>query len=392
MRQEWLVFCFTGRDTEEIDSIIRKETGKMVDRLTGEGISRTDVGIRETTEGLTKDGIWEGASVQVVEDALSLIADAAEELTFEASETVEKKAEERRIEKEKPSPLIAGIKDCCELVPDLDKDRLQAWIKAMLKNPPKSMKELQESLKGLSKEVSHQYLALSLLAEFSSEDPALKELAEEAKKQLEDTDGESIRAAINTSAVVQEYANAGLDTTENLRDFYRETVLHYEGASETFKAVLDRFPGESLLKAAEYLIRAAGNDLHRQGSSIDKEELRMILNDLYYLETLGHLYRSFEVLTKRIQEGFNVVPLLGTKELLGEFLSLKDAKWLGESNILELLRHMGIEESSARIYFLQGFIDVVRAAPLKIFSGDDERNTLISKIQESLDRCIEEEI
>ncbi|MEJ5301195.1 MAG: type III secretion system gatekeeper subunit SctW [Thermodesulforhabdaceae bacterium] len=364
----------------------------MLERLRGEGISQADRTGGEAPVDRAGKEMLDGGAIRVVDDASSLIADAAEELTFEASETVEKKAEERRVEKEKPSPLIVRIKECCKLLPDFDKDKFQLWLKGIFKNPPRSREDLLESLKEFSGEVSHQYLALSVLEEFSTGDPALRELAEEAKKELDDKEGPSIRAAFNTGQIVETYAERGLDSTENLRDFYRKTVLHYEGATETFKAVLDRFPGESLPEAIQYLIRAVGNDLHSRGSSIDKEELRTILNDLYYLETLGHLHGAFETLMKKVQEGFHAVSALGPRELLGQFLALKDNKWLSESNVLSLLQEMGLQDSSTRIYFLQGFINIARSAPLKLFSGDDERNLLISKIQDALDRCIEEEV
>ncbi|BDV01947.1 SepL/TyeA/HrpJ family type III secretion system gatekeeper [Thermodesulfomicrobium sp. WS] len=363
----------------------------MVERIVTEGRLPGDIPKGDVGESLPKEGVFEGRQVTVVADALSLIADAAEELTFEAAETVEKKVEERRVEKERPSELIQKIAKLQAMVPDLDKDKLATWLRRIGQNPPMSSRELMDSLREVFKEVSHQHLALELLEESSGENAELQALAREAKAALEAQSGPSIRAGRNVSTAASEYASRGLGETGELRDFYRETVLRYEGATETFRAVAERFPGQSLPEAVAFLIRAVGNDLHARGPSIEPEELRAILNDLYHLESLANLHQSCEQLLQRTRRGFGIASTLDPRELLGEFLTLKDKQWISESDVLAVVKKTGIEDPSARIYFLQGFLDFVRQAPLKLFPNSEGRLMLITKMQEALDRCIEEE-
>ncbi len=363
----------------------------MRDRITMEGLPRGEIPGALTGDKVPVKGAFEGRTVEVVEDALSLIADAAEELTFEAAETVEKKVEERRVEKERPSDLIRRIQQCVSLMPDLDRKKLQRWIQQIRQNPPRSSHELMRSLREVFGDISHQHLALGVLEEFSGDEPTLQRLAHEAKETLTSEAAPSIRAGLNTSTVAQEYAEKGLGHPQELRDFYRETILHYEGITETFQGLQHRFPDTSLPEAIAYLIHAVGSDLHARGPSLDTEELRAILNDLYQLESLATLYQSCDQLLRKVSQGFHLNPALGPRELVGEIIALKDKQWLSENDILGLVTRTGVQEPSVRIYFLQGLLGVLRHASLKLFPSDETRAFLITKTQEALDRCIEEE-
>lgn len=363
----------------------------MVNRIMGDSGIPSEMPAKDVEKGVRQEGLFEGKTVTVEEDAVSMIADAAEELTFEAAETVEKKVEERRVEKERPSELIQRIYKLQEMLPDFDEGKFRMVIKRMHQKPPGSASELRSLLQEHFPDVSHEHAALSLIEEFSQDNPKLMALAKEARVELETKAGSAIRAGMNISSVASEYAAEGLGEISDLRNFYRDTVLQYEGVTETFRSITERFPNESLLDAVAYLIKAVGNDLHARGPSIEPEELRTILNDLYHLESIANLNRSFDQLLKRTTQGFAIMPSLDSVGLLGEFLTLKDKQWIAESDVLAVVNKIGIKDPSARIYFLQGFVNIVRDAPLKIFPSDEGRLALIAKIQEALDRAIEEE-
>ncbi len=363
----------------------------MVQRISGEGRLGSDIPVSTHQESEVKEAVIAGKRLILEQDASSLIADAAEELTFEASETVEVKLEERRTEKERPSEVVRRIKELQAMIQDLNEERLRRWLENLHLHPPRSTGDLRDSLQKAFADISHQHAALSLLEEFYGDNPTLQVLAREAKAQLEAEAESSIRAGYNISATAQAYAAQGLGDTQDLRNFYRQTVLHYEGVTQTFESILQKFPSESLLDAVAYLLRAVGTDLHARGPSIEREELRAIMDDLFHLESIANLYRSFDQLLQRTRRNLGVPVTLDAKNLVGEFLSLTDKKWITETDILNIVKKTSIEAPSARIYFLQGFLDLTRQAPLKLFSSDEGRLMLISKTQEVLDQFIEEE-
>ncbi len=362
----------------------------MLNRITGEARPGTEIPMTGHQEGLTQEAVFEGKQIVLEQSASSLIADAAEELTFSTSETVEKKIEERRAEKERPSGMLARIKQLQSLLPDFPQNKMRRWMQSLRTIPPQNARDLLASLHKEFDDVSHQHGALSLLEEFA-DNPALRSLAQEAKAALESESGPSLRAGYNVSATAETYAAQGLGTTQELRTFYRETILHYEGVSQTFHDIIERFPSQSIPQAVSYLIRAVGMDLHARGPSIGTEELQIITNDLYHLEALANLHRSAEQLLQRTQRGFGALLHTDPQQLLGEFLALKDKNWVTDSDVIIMVQRLSIDDSSARVYFLQGFLDMTRQAPLKLFPSDESRLALISKIQEALDRFIEEE-
>jgi len=340
---------------------------------------------------ITQEGVFEGKKILFQQDATSLIADAAEELTFEASEIVEKKIEERRVEKERPSELIQRIRKLQQMVPDFNEKTFLRLLETLKKQLPSSSRELRDATRSAFSEVSHQHLALKLLEEAFQDVPELQSLAKVTREELEAEAGPAIRAGINTSSIANRYAQQGLGELSELRDFYRTTILHYEGVTETFRAITERFPDQAIPDAVGYLLRAVGHDLHAKGPSLEPEELRMILNDLYYLEYLAHLHHSCDQLLRRTERGFGVPLSLNSKGLVAEFLTLTDKTWITSSDVLNLAHKAGLVNTSARIYFLQGFLDMARQAPLKLFANDEKRLALVAKVQEALDQSIAEE-
>ena len=97
-------------------------------------------------------------------------------------------------------------------------------------------------------------------------------------------------------------------------------------------------------------------------------------------------------LLERIHGNFHVATRTGTDDLMKELLVAQDKGWQGGAFFSGLPGKLGITGSGATIYFLQGFKEVARLIPLKVFDGDQsKRNRLLQSIQQALDTVIENE-
>jgi type III secretion protein W len=206
-----------------------------------------------------------------------------------------------------------------------------------------------------------------------------------------ETHAPEIRAGLNVTGVALEFSETGLGTAQELRDFYRDTVLQYEGLKETFDSIAKNFDMKDFMGAVHYLIKAVGNDLQSKGSSISPAELKRLLDDLYRVESLGNLYCGCAGLIDTMNRGFQVRVPLSPQDMLDGILALKDEKWLTETHVLKLVEKVGTSDLEARIYFLRNMRELVRLMPLKLFSDEESRFNLVGKMQQALDTLIEQE-
>jgi type III secretion protein W len=340
------------------------------------------------------EGSFKGERVSVQRDATSLVSDAAEELTFSASEKVEKDIKKRKIGKKKEIKQAFQAELYVKKVPDLKQEDLLSFLKHIRKNRPNTMHDLLQEAKSSFKDVTHQYLALSFVKEMLDKEEGDSELGKTLEASIEylmETEGTRIRAGLNVTEVAQEFSNEGFASTQNLRDFYRDTVLKYEGLKETYDSIVRNFDPEGFIQATQYLIKAVGNDLHSKGPSVSSLELKMILDDLYHLESLGNLYRNCSELIAKTNHEFDEKIKLTPHNAIQMILSFKDEKWITENQILNFSQSAGIKDLEGQIYFLRGLKELVRLMPLKLFSDDENRHNLISKMQQVLDTLIGQE-
>jgi type III secretion protein W len=347
-----------------------------------------------SSPGQVIEGSFEGERVRVREDAGSLIADAAEELTFGASEVVEKKIAARKVGKEKRVDRAALAELYVQKAPNVKKDELLKFSEHVRKNRPDTVERMLSEAKAFFEDITDQYLALSFvkdLFEQEGEDQKLQATLQASAQHLMATRGPEIRAGLNVTEVALEFSEEGLGTAQHLRDFYRDTVLKYEGIKETFDCITRNFGINDFTGAVHYLIRAVGNDLHSKGPSVSPPELKRLLDDLYHLESLGNLYRDCADLIDKTNHEFQVSVTVSPHDLLNKILALKEEKWLTETQVLKLIEDAGIGDLEAKIYFLRGLKELLRLMPLKLFADDESRMNLVAKMQQALDTLIEQE-
>jgi type III secretion protein W len=258
-------------------------------------------------------GEYKGEKVQQEgKSVMSMIHDAAEELTFVHSETQSKKLAERKSTTRKAGLDEATMEMYQKLlksVPDMGSpDKLAGLLESIKKGKP-TPDQLRQQLGEQYEDVSHQYAALQFLEEALTQQNAPPEslaTVREARRQLEQEKGPEIRAGLNVSLEAHKFSEQGVGSSQELRDFYRDTVLKFEDAEQAFEAILGQYGREKFADAAEFLIRGIGHDIEAMGPSRDKEELHAINRGLKSVQHARNLYIAFDDLLGKMQKQFGL--------------------------------------------------------------------------------------
>lgn len=345
----------------------------------------------------TISGEYRGEKVVVDQNAFPLIQDAAEELTFSASEIVEKKISERKADKAGP-----GMKQAMEQalfyiqqLPDLGSpEKLLDFLEHLKQMSGPSPEKIQEAVEQVYKDKSQQYAALSFVQDMTREEEGLGELKTAVRKvqgQLLEKYGPEVRAGLNVSVIAADFSRRGLGPIQELRDFYRNTVLDYQGLKSAYDSILKNFKNADFLPAVHFLIKALGNDLQSEGPSISAVKLKTILDDLYQVEVLGNLNRDCTALLEKMEKNYQMPLRMTAGSFLEKILTFQEHPLVQGQQILNMTGAAGISEPEARINFLREFKNLVSLIPLKSYENVDHREKFLDAVQEALDIAIEAE-
>lgn len=360
-----------------------------IDNLGGQQVGQSN---RDAAQaGVQQQGTWRGEVVRVETSESSLLADAAEELTFAQSESAdEKRLSERKIESGRRVDLlvIEDITTYLDAMKDQSGPEELAGLAKMMQERGGGAAEL---VRQSFSDVSQQYLALSYLARhFEGSDPALYEEALDALEELVEDHGPAIRAGLNTVDAAAGFGEGDAAKIASFRESYRETVLGRPSLHETFTSVLERFGADDLPRALHFLVKAVGDDLTARGPSLRGDELRSVLEDVYQLEVLATVLDGCRDLAASMEKNFGVASL-SVKDLMSKLVGLTAERWITSSSITGMAQNFGVNATEAKIAFLTQVKTMAREFPLKIFPEIETRDKLLTAIQDALDQAIEEE-
>ena len=345
------------------------------------------------------EGNYRGEQVAAIPDESSLVEDALEELTETAEEGQEKDLAERDVEEGRLADqlnLVLNVKRVQELMDqlgDLNNKELRRVVAILMRLRHANSHRLGERARQEFKDPAHQYAALTALVEGLKARGAQGErirIAEGALQQLMKDHGPEVRAALNISAAATEAAGEGLGTVGDLRGTYKDAVLDYQGLSQAFSALEDKYGADGLPAALKFLVSALAADMGASGSSIDKPKLQAVIDDMYRLELLGGLIERCDGLLKRVRgDTVDVAP--GGAALLKELLDLMQNKWLRPEQVSPIPGRMGVQAMDREIAFLREFKELARLVPLKAYADLQQRDGLVDAVQFAMDQAIERE-
>ncbi len=338
-------------------------------------------------------GSYRGERVVMQADMQSILHDAAEEITALHGERSSKDIAKRKASDRhgRAAELAAKF---IQRVPDIGRPEVfQRLAEALKKQGARCDQEsLRQMLREQFADVSHQYAALMFLDELLSDSGEVPEvLAEirELRSTLDQQHGSEIRAGLNVTGVAVRFEK--LDGPQNLRDFYRETVLAFDDVAVAHERILGRYGAAHFELAAEFLIHAVGEDLSSEGPSVDPRKLKATVDNLYAVQVARNVHNQLEDLIARVSEGFGVAPQVAASDLLSELLPLKDQRWVDASKVEAIANRLGTQAIEPRIYFLQGIGSLIGSLPEKVFHSLEDRERLRTAVQQAVDRAIDQE-
>lgn len=362
-----------------------------------DGMLGSQVGPRgdDRLGGMTQQqGSWRGETVSVQKSAASLLADAAEEMTFaQAEREEEKEISERRVHTPGVTniPQIQEIQEYLEQMgEESDQAKLEELASKLAGAGGQGARELAAGAFG---DVSKQFLALGhALRHFEGEggDPEVAERLREAIEDLHEDRGPEIRAGLNTVAAAKAFAESDPGKGDSFRECYRETVLGRESLGATFTSILQRFGAKDVGRSIQFLTRAAGDDLSARGPSTSPAELKSLIEDLYHLEVLATALDACHEIDHTMRRDFGVTSVK-VDTLMSKLVGLTGERWISGDRVAGLSRDMGISNAEANISFLTRVKSTLREFPLKVFNDPESRDKVLSAAQEALDQAIEEE-
>jgi type III secretion protein W len=334
-----------------------------------------------------------GEAVKAEMSTASLIADAAEELTFSASEDVERKLSERKEGKDKTRNL-EQILLYVEKSEDLNREDLEAFFGQLKSLQNATSAGMVSLVKQAFKDPTNQHAALSYcLAKLEESDlsPAGKQSLRNATLgaigSLEAESGRAINAGYNVAGIDA----PGLDLVpSSLRVLYRDTVIDFQSYETTFGLMLEKFGPQEFSKAVDYLIRALGNDMAAITPSSPKAALKEVMDGLYMVESLGTIYKDAHALLagsierhgpNRIAEKSVIEPLLRYKDM-----PMVVAAQVG-SDMSFLISDNAVRDAE----LTQGVRELARKMPHKLYASNEARQNVLNALQELLDNAVDRE-
>lgn len=330
-------------------------------------------------------GEWNGLAVAVADDHASLIADAAEELTFAASETVERDVSERKKPREKKR--VRTVAPPVEALAEMQRRmaerlaKLLARAKAAMGDPA----ALRQALEDFP-DPTEKHAALVWLETRLSDTPSLAELATEERLRLEAEEAVAIQAGYNISGV----DTGGVESAAAGRGEYRRVVLGHGEIAGMLDALLEKYGENELPDAVDFLNRAVGADLSAATPSIDKRRLEALNNDLYLLRAIGNFTRDFGagIASLREKSGKPPLPMAGS-QTLRLYCKAKNDRLVVLDSLTGTLGLEGGKDASYDVQALTRAFKLAHDLPAKLFADEDSRQRLLAAGQKLLDAAVE---
>ncbi|MEM9618019.1 MAG: type III secretion system gatekeeper subunit SctW [Pseudomonadota bacterium] len=297
-------------------------------------------------------GAYQGREVKTI-NMTALAQDAMEELTTHSklSEKSKKEADKRDVRSGSMDDRIEKLMELVEVeellskLGDLDKDKFAQALKALLEHKEGNPQKLRERTGQHFEEPAHQYALLKAYGEALKQQNASPEHIQAAKQALEQLTasehGVDIRAALNIGEVTNQFAETGLADHQTLRNAYRENIKDYQDLNATLANLSQRLPGEKLEDAIAFITLGLSADLAVEGSSIDKEQLRLIINDMTWLKSSATILKNCELVMKKAHAR-GADPAFTAETLCKKIVSLQSASTVRHEQFAEILDDMGL--------------------------------------------------
>lgn len=334
-------------------------------------------------------GAFMGHAATVVIDPMSLLADAAEELTFSVDTTDEFELSER----EEEDKALKSQEERLRLYKDLmhqagKTEELNQLVSQLLHSRTKSdvMRQVRERFPDSSDAFAALDHALEELEKKGAPGESVQAV-KDAREELLAAEGPAVRAGMRAMLSAQEYGD--LDAGEALRGLYRRAVCDFSGVNELFDHILDKYGQDKFDQAIGFLTRTLGSDLSADVPSMEKTHLENVNANLGVVRLLqsAHAQCSRVMDRWRNAHGAENCPL-DSRALLGRILALRGENFLGAANFERMATEAGPPDIEREVLFLQDLMQMIRAMPSQLFDGHSGHMKVLDAVQDAVDNAI----
>ena len=205
---------------------------------------------------------------------------------------------------------------------------------------------------------------------------------------------DTIDAGLNISQQVVSDKFQSLGSPGQLRQLYKDTIIGYSSIDKALESIIEHYPNQPITETTQFLLQSLSADLQASRTNPDRKVLlKNILDDLYQLKQINTINQDCGELVQKCHTLFqseapsNKLVL----EMVGYVIKLKSAEWNGKQLIDDVMGMLKLPDFESKVYFLQGFKEVNRQLPLKVFSDEFQRTKMLDVLQQSIDQSIEQE-
>lgn len=345
---------------------------------------------------IQRTGTFMGREAVQVASPMSLLADAAEELTFTVDTTKEFELAERKERKSMSESMLKRVQLYKDLMHKSGKtdnmkrftEMLRGWLKRdqILEQAARYFPDPSDAWTALAD-------ALETLEQDSAVERGVLEEIRSAMTELEHTAGPAIRAGIQGALQAGDFADIG--TPEELRGLYRRTVCEFEDVNDVFAHILSQYGEAGFEEAMDFLFRALGSDLGADVPSMDMTHLESVHADLGRVRLLQSAHTLCDRMLLRWEQVHGVSGVrddsLKPMDLLGEIIGLRNERFLGAMHIDRIAARSKAPDIEHEVLFLQELLSIIRSFPSQLFDDDQGRMKVLDAVQESVDNAIARE-
>jgi type III secretion protein W len=232
--------------------------------------------------------------------------------------------------------------------------------------------------------------ALDFLLETS--DATLLAATAEAKDKLNKDKSREIKAGRNMGAQAREFAKEGLGSPSSLRDLYRDITLNPREPIKLFDELTEKFPYPKLKSAINFMLHSLGSDLKSKGPSIQRAELKRLIDETRSMQGILGVFRFFQSRTRLMEREFASYNLmlparLGFEAISRIFIKLLSERFMNPEKILQAAKLMGIgEEIAAQIIIFSQMRDALKQIAPKYFRDPRHRDELLKAFIDTLEK------
>ena len=337
-------------------------------------------------------GSFMGRAASVLSSPMSLLADAAEELTFAVDTTDEFELSEREEEDKALRAQQERVQLYKDMMHQAGKSEELNQLADHLQNA-KTKSDAMRQVRERFPDSSDAYAALDYVLEEMKKkgaSPESLQAVRDARDALLEEEGPAVRAGIQAMLSAQGYVD--LDDGAALRGLYRQAVCDFSSVNEMFDHILDKYGQDKFDQAVDFLARTLGSDLSADVPSMGKPHLESVNANLGLLRLLQSAHAQSSRVMDRWQNvhGVENCPL-DARALLGRVLAMRGENFLNAGHFERVANEARPPDIEREVLFLQELMQMVRTLPTQLFDGHSGHMKVLDAVQDAVDNAIERE-